>query len=194
MVMFDKYKIVLVSKSPRRIQLLKELGLDFITDYSDANETFPTELTKGEIPLFLSKLKANTPSKVIEDNSLIIAADTIVWVNNKAIGKPRDKEEAKNMLHELSGKSHYVYTGVTLKTKLKEHSFFVETEVVFSELTDSEINYYVETYQPLDKAGAYGIQDWIGLIGVKAINGSYHNVMGLPVARLYKELKLFTKE
>ena len=128
---------------------------------------------------------------MLQPGELIITADTIVWLNGEVLGKPRDREDAINMLHKLSGNTHEVFTGVTLTTKEKQRSFYAETKVTFARLTDEEILYYIDKYQPFDKAGSYGVQEWIGFIGVERIEGSYFNVMGLPVQRLYRELKVF---
>lgn len=172
--------------------MLAGLGIDYdVRTLPDINESYPEDLKGGDIPLYISKEKANAYLSMLKPNELIITADTIVWLHNEVLGKPRDREDAIEMLRKLSGETHEVFTGVTLTTLEKQHSFFVETKVTFSKLTDEEITYYVDTYKPFDKAGSYGVQEWIGYIGVERIEGSYFNVMGLPVQRLYRELKKF---
>lgn len=199
--LFGGAEFVLMSQSPRRKELLQKLGLPFRAISSDAVETYPKTLLGSEIPVFLSRLKANSYQPENDNGRLkeigqaekcaypcIIAADTIVWAEGQALGKPKDAEDARRMLHILSGNTHKVITGVTLKRGESIRSFFEQTEVEFYPLTDSEIGYYISNFRPFDKAGAYGIQEWIGMIGVKRISGSFYNVMGLPVARLYHEL------
>lgn len=211
---FGGVRFILMSQSPRRKELLQKLGLPFQAMASDAEESYAQELKGNEIPVYLSRVKANSYSNKTssrqskgnngdapanksdaaadkDDTPCIIAADTIVWADNKALGKPHDADEARKMLHILSGNTHHVITGVTLKHGDRTRSFYEETEVEFYTLTDSEINYYIEAFHPLDKAGAYGIQEWIGMVGVRRISGSFYNVMGLPVARLYHELREF---
>ena len=189
----ERYKFILASQSPRRQMLLKEMGLQFSVFSKDIDEAFPPELKREEIPLYLSKLKARVHSEGIDDNTIVIAADTIVWINHRALNKPANEAEAKEMLKELSGKMHEVATAVTICSNKKSKSFFALTNVYFKTLSDEEINYYVSTYKPLDKAGAYGAQEWIGYIAVEKIEGSYFNVMGLPVKELYEELLAFLK-
>jgi septum formation protein len=185
-----KYDIILASNSPRRRELLKGLGVDFrAISLPDVDETYPEQLVGGEIPAYISKQKSASYKEFLQDNALLITADTIVWVGDKQFGKPVDADEAKRMLKELSGNTHTVYTGVTILTKELEKTFIAASEVKFASLTDEEIDYYINTFSPMDKAGAYGIQEWIGYIGVESINGSYFNVMGLPIQRLYRELK-----
>lgn len=183
------YEVTLVSHSPRRRELLSHLGLQFIVVHSTVDESYPEDMDCYQIAMYLSRRKAFHPESVMKTNSLIIAADTIVWSDGKVLGKPLSNKEALDMLNELSGHSHAVITGVTLRTSKMEKTFYAETEVEFGELSDEEKDYYVRTFHPLDKAGAYGIQEWIGMIGVKRINGSFYNVMGLPVYKLYNELK-----
>jgi len=185
------YKIILASKSPRRQQLLKDLGIDFDIVVSDAEEVFPNDLPKEEIPVFLANLKANALQNHLKNNTIIISADTIVWLNGEVINKPIDADNARNMLHKLSGNKHQVITGVCIKSLQKTISFSVESNVYFKHLDSEEINYYVDYYKPFDKAGAYGVQEWIGYVAIERIEGSYFNVMGLPVHRLYEELKSF---
>ena len=190
-----KYKIVLASQSPRRQYLLKELGLKFeIISKSDIKEEYPADLPCSEIPVFLAKLKAQACMPAANSDTIIIAADTIVCLDNKVLGKPRDYYDAVKILKELSGNKHQVITGICIKSEKREKTFFVKSEVYFKHLTDSEINYYIEKYKPFDKAGSYGIQEWIGYIGIKKIEGSYFNVMGLPTQQLFDELSKFIEK
>lgn len=187
-----KYEILLASNSPRRRELLAGLDIDYrVTALPEVDESYPDTLSGEEIPLYISQEKAAVYRRFMKDNTLLITADTIVWLDGKVYGKPRDTADAKAMLQALSGKTHTVITGVTLTSPQKQLSFAVSTEVTFSALDDDEIDYYVEKYRPLDKAGAYGVQEWIGYIGVTGLKGSYYNVMGLPIQRLYTELKKF---
>jgi septum formation protein len=186
-----QFQFILASKSPRRQYLLRELGLPFTIETKDVDESFPEHLVREEIPLYLCRKKADAFEGKLEDKTILITADTIVWINNHALNKPGDEEEARIMLRELSGNRHEVYTGVCLKSAKKEVAFSVKTDVYFKELTDGEINFYVSTFKPLDKAGAYGAQEWIGYVGVERIEGSYFNVMGLPVKEMYEELVKF---
>lgn len=184
------YKVILASASPRRHELLKGLDLEFaVKRLPDVEETFPDELQAGDVPLFLSKKKADAYRPIMNDDELVITADTIVWLDGKVLGKPADVDEARRMLHNMSGKTHAVFTGVTITTKGEQRSFVAQSNVAFAVLTDEEVEYYIEKYKPMDKAGAYGAQEWIGYIGMENIEGSYFNVMGLPVQRLYNELK-----
>lgn len=187
-------KLVLGSKSPRRVQLLQELGLDFEVRPSDADEQFSEDLSPYEIPIFLSELKARSLIHTLSSDELLITADTIVIHDDKVLGKPKDIEDAKAYLRSLSDSWHSVITGYTLTTKEKQFSESVRSEILFMKLTESEIEYYTQTYEVLDKAGAYGVQDWIGLMGVSEIKGSYHNVMGLPTCSIYHRLKKFLEE
>lgn len=187
-----KYRIILASNSPRRKELLAGLGVDYdVRTLPDVDESYPETLQGADIPLYISKLKADAYKKLLQPDELMITADTIVWMDGMVLGKPRNRFGAIEMLRQLSGHTHQVFTGVTITTSTRQHSFSVGTEVRFANLTDEEIVYYVDTYQPLDKAGAYGVQEWIGYIGVENISGSYFNVMGLPVQRLYRELLNF---
>lgn len=184
--------LLLASKSPRRRELLKMLDIPYrIVDLKDVDETYPSDLEPEKVPEFLSKLKAEAYRPELAGDDILITADTVVIIDNEIIGKPRDLEDAKKMLKKLSGRIHKVVTGVTLSSVKKSVTFSVVTDVEFSELSDGEISFYVDKYKPLDKAGAYGIQEWIGAVGVASIDGSFYNVMGLPVHRLYKELSLF---
>ncbi len=185
------YKILLASGSPRRQELLEQLGIQFtIAKAPDIIEIAPKHLFREEIANFLAKQKSEAFGP-INDNELLITADTIVWVDNKVLGKPKDYSDAFQMLKLLSGKSHYVITGVCLKTNQKINIFHAETLVRFASLENDEIRHYIEKYKPYDKAGAYGIQEWIGKIGIERIEGSYYNVVGLPVQKLYCMLKEF---
>ena len=187
-----KYRIILASNSPRRKELLAGLGVDYeVRTLPDVDESYPEKLQGADIPLFISKIKADAYKTLLQPDELMITADTIVWMDRMVLGKPRNRFGAIEMLRQLSGHTHQVFTGVTITTATRQHSFSVGTEVRFANLTDEEIVYYVDTYQPMDKAGAYGVQEWIGYIGVENIQGSYFNVMGLPVQRLYTELKKF---
>lgn len=184
-----KYQIILASNSPRRRELLSGLGIDYvIKTLPDIDEYYPEELQREEIPLYISREKAAAYLPQIKEDQLIITADTIVWLEGKVLGKPVSEEDARRMLYCLSGKKHQVITGVCISTKEFQKSFTSITDVTFDRLTEEEIEYYVSHYHPLDKAGAYGIQEWIGFIGVQEISGSYFNVMGLPIQKLYQEL------
>jgi len=187
----DKYSIILASKSPRRQELLKGLELNFEIKTKEIEEIFPPALFREEIPLYLSNLKAKAFKDDLKENDLVITSDTIVWNENKQLGKPKDRREAIDMLRKLSGKQHEVITAVTLMTQSKSHSFYEVTKVFFKELSLDEIEHYVDTYQPFDKAGSYGIQEWIGFIGIPKIEGDYFNVVGLPLNRLNEELVKF---
>ncbi len=189
----SEYEIILASKSPRRSQLLSEIGVDFlIGNKTGVEEVYPDGLENQEIAKYLSKLKASIyEDEVINTNKLIITADTIVCLKNEVLGKPGDKDHAVEMLTKLSGNNHSVITGVTIMSKAKKVTFAVETKVFFKELTNSEIEYYIDLYKPFDKAGAYGIQEWIGMVAIEKIEGSYFNVVGLPIQKLYTELLNF---
>ncbi|MFA9389755.1 MAG: Maf family nucleotide pyrophosphatase [Prolixibacteraceae bacterium] len=187
----NKFHVVLASKSPRRQQLLAELGIQFEVELIEVEEVFPNNLPINEVPEYLAKLKAQAFQNQLSENDLIITSDTIVTINNEVLGKPANYNEGFEMLMKLSGKGHQVATGVYLLSKNKQVAFTSITDVFFKTLTSEEIDYYLTKYQPYDKAGAYGIQEWIGHIGVERIVGSYFNVMGLPIQRLYSELCLF---
>ena len=183
------YKIILASNSPRRRELLGGLGIDFtVKVIGGIDESWPHELKGEDIPLYISREKAAPYKETIAPDELVITADTIVYVDGEVLGKPANEADATRMLRMISGRWHEVITGVTLMTAEREHSFAVTTKVKFCNLSDSEIDYYIKNYAPMDKAGAYGIQEWIGYVGVEAIEGSYFNVVGLPVQRLYREL------
>ncbi len=186
----ERYKIILASNSPRRRELLAGLDIPYeVRVIADIDESYPEELPGEEIPQYISRKKAEAYEAVMQPDELIITADTIVWSEGRVLGKPADEAEAKDMLRLLSGRTHQVITGVTLLTCDVKKTFAVQSEVTFDVLTEEEIEYYVKRYCPMDKAGAYGIQEWIGYVGVTSLHGSYFNVMGLPVQRLYKELK-----
>ena len=187
----SKYNIILASKSPRRQELLKSLNLDFEIKTKEVEEIFPPALFREEIPVFLSNLKAKAFENEINANDLIITSDTIVWHKNKQLGKPKDANEAQEMLQSLAGKQHEVITAVTLFTKDKKTTFYDVTKVYFKEISNEEIDYYIQNYKPYDKAGSYGIQEWIGFAGIEKIEGDYFNVVGLPMHKLYLELNKF---
>jgi septum formation protein len=187
-----EYRIILASNSPRRKELMSGLDIPFeIKTLPDIEESYPDILQKEEIPLYLAKLKADAYQTLMQDNTLLITADTIVWLDGKVYGKPESETEAQYMLQQLSGRTHEVFTGVCLTTQQKQQSFFAVSKVGFAALSEAEINYYVSKYKPFDKAGAYGVQEWIGYVGVEHLEGSFYNVMGLPVRLLYKYLKQF---
>ena len=185
-----KYQIVLASNSPRRKELMSGLGIDYtVKTLPGIDESYPASLTESKIPEYIAHKKANSYRHLMAAHELLITADTIVWLNGKVFGKPSGRKEAIDMLHTLSGNTHQVFTGVCLTTIEWQKSFTASSEVTFAPLTDEEIEYYVDKFQPFDKAGAYGIQEWIGYIGVKSISGSFYNVMGLPIQKLYNVLK-----
>ena len=188
---FSEYNIVLASGSPRRKQMLEELGLSFTVRTKDTDESYPDSVKNEDVAEYLAVKKADAFTGEIAENELVITADTIVLVDDTILGKPKDKDEAVSMLKKLSDKAHSVITGVCLMSKYNTESFSATTKVFFKELTDEEIDYYIDKYEPFDKAGAYGIQEWIGLVGVENIEGSYFNVVGLPIQRLYTELVRF---
>ncbi len=194
MLLTEKLKdtnIILASQSPRRKELLAGLGLKFSTISLDIDETFDrNEFKKEQITEYLSAKKAKAYTD-IQPNDLIITSDTTVWVDDESLEKASNREEAYEMIKKLSGKTHSVYTSVTIRSVEKEVTFSDETQVTFADLTDEEIYFYIDNYKPFDKAGAYGVQEWIGYIGVDNMNGSYFNVMGLPIHKLYKELVKF---
>ena len=188
--MLEQYQIILASNSPRRKELLQGLDLPFqVHVIEGVSEDYPEDLPVNQIAEYISKEKA--AAYHVSGSQLLITADTVVILGNTVLGKPANETEALKMLRLLSGKTHQVITGVTLTSSAKQHSFSVKTNVTFKHLTDEEIQYYVHHYKPFDKAGAYGIQEWIGYIGVTGLEGSYFNVMGLPVQRIYQELEKF---
>lgn len=183
-------KVILASNSPRRKELLAGLDMPYEVRVLDGiDESYPADLPTHQIAEYISRKKAEAYRKSMKGDEVVITADTIVVLDNEVMGKPKDGADARRMLHQLSGHTHQVITGCTLTTPTSQRSFSVVTDVTFKQLSDDEINYYVDTYQPMDKAGAYGIQEWIGYIGVTGLNGSYYNVMGLPVQRIYEALK-----
>ena len=185
-------KIILASNSPRRRELLAGLDISFeVKVIPGIDESYPEDLPAVEVPQYISKAKADAYLGMIDDDTMVITADTVVVLDNEILGKPVDDDDARRILHKLSGKTHQVITGVCLTSLDKQRVFAVTTGVTFKQFTEQEIDYYVSHYHPLDKAGAYGIQEWIGHIGVTALNGSYFNVMGLPVQRIYMEMQDF---
>jgi septum formation protein maf len=186
------YQLILASASPRRKELLAGLNIPFEVRLIDGiDETYPPELPTDEVPLYISQKKAAAYKANISPHTIVLTADTVVVCNEQILGKPIDEADARRMLQMLSGKTHRVITGVTLLVEGHQKSFSVATDVSFKSLSAAEIDYYIRTFKPFDKAGAYGIQEWIGYIGVTAINGSYFNVMGLPVQRIYEELRTY---
>ena len=187
-----KYNIVLASKSPRRQELLKGIGVDFTILTKEVDESFPSRLPLIDVAPFLSLKKAKAfEDTELPDNYMVITADTVVIVENEILGKPKDHNDAVRMMNLLSGRVHKVVTGVTVHTKTKTKTFSVISKVTFESLDNQEIDYYIDNFKPYDKAGAYGVQEWIGYIGVSNVEGSYYNVMGLPTHKLYKVLKEF---
>ncbi|MEL5894895.1 Maf-like protein [Bacteroides sp. GD17] len=185
-----KYRVILASNSPRRKELLAGLGVEYeVRTLPDVDESYPGTLKGADIPLYIAKEKADAYHSMIQPDELMITADTIVWLDGRVLGKPKDREDAMQMLRDMSGRTHEVFTGVCITTTEWQRCFSAQTEVRFSELSEEEIVYYVDKYQPMDKAGAYGVQEWIGFIGVENISGSYYNIMGLPVQKLYRELQ-----
>jgi septum formation protein len=190
-MLFKNIKIILASKSPRRQELIKGLELPFELVLFDVDESYDESLIKHEIPLFLALKKSEFYTKPLNNNEILLTADTIVWVNNHVLNKPENEQEAFEMLSEIGGTTHEVFTGVCLKSNNKSISFYDRTEVKIKNLTDDEIWYYIHEYKPLDKAGSYGIQDWFGYTAVENINGCFYNVMGLPINKVYDTLKNF---
>lgn len=187
--MNSNLKLLLASNSPRRRELLSGLDIPMeVVKLKDIEETHPAELKAGDIPLHIAKLKMSAYEFPLNDGEVLITADTVVWLKGKLMEKPKSETEACAMLRELSGMTHQVYTAVCLRSAYDSTSFVCESDVTFAQLTDEQIRYYVQTYKPLDKAGGYGIQEWIGYVGIEGIRGSYFNVMGLPVRRLYAAL------
>ena len=185
------HNIILASSSPRRQKICKDLGFNFTIRTIPVNEIYPQQLKAKEITEYLAKLKADVFKDILKNNDLLITSDTIVWFNDKALEKPKSKEEAFLMLKSLSNNYHEVFTSICLTSTSKQVLFSDITKVYFKKLSDDELNYYVDNFETQDKAGAYGIQDWLGLIGINKIEGSYYNVMGLPVHKLYEELIKF---
>lgn len=186
-----KYNIILASGSPRRQQFFKDLDLDFEIRLKEVEEIYSDTLKAEEITNYLAELKANEFLGELSDNDILVTSDTIVWHENKALGKPKDYKDAFQMLQSLSGKTHEVITSVCIKTKAKTDTFHEVTKVTFNPLPDEAITYYLDNYKPFDKAGSYGIQEWIGLVAISRIDGSYANVVGLPVDKVYQHLLTF---
>lgn len=190
--LLKNYRLILASNSPRRRQLLADCGLAFeCAPKFECDECYPSDLPVREVAEYLSRLKSECCPIALDDKDILLTADTVVIVGDAILGKPSDTEHAKMMLRMLSGRSHTVVTGVTLRSAGRGHSFSVASDVRFRTLSDEEIEYYVDEYKPFDKAGAYGIQEWIGYVAIEGIDGSFYNVMGLPVQRLYVELREF---
>lgn len=187
--LLNGYRLILGSSSPRRSELLKKMGLPFELRPIDVEENYPSGLQAAEIPAFLCRLKARAYTHPLEKGEILLTADTVVWYDGKVLGKPKDAEEARDMLKQMSAATHQVYTGVCFKTREEEIVSTCETRVVFRELSVSEIDYYVKTFSPVDKAGAYGIQEWIGYVGIESIEGSYPNVVGLPTHLVYNIIR-----
>jgi len=186
-----KYNIILASGSPRRQQFFKDLDLDFEIRLKEVEEIYSDNLKAEEITNYLAELKANVFLGELSDNDILVTSDTIVWHENKALGKPKDYADAFKMLQSLSGKTHEVITSVCIRTNAKTDTFYEVTKVTFNTLTDEAITYYLDNYKPFDKAGSYGIQEWIGLVAIARIDGSYANVVGLPVDKVYQHLLTF---
>ena len=186
--------IILGSQSPRRRELMAGLDIPFSCVTIDADESYPVELKAGDIPMYISRAKARAYVSELKDNDLLITSDTIVWLNGEMLGKPQDEAEAKAMLARLSGQTHEVYTAVCFADKNGDLETWVDcTKVTFNNLSEEDIDYYVSKYRPLDKAGAYGVQEWIGYVGVTRMEGSYFNVMGFPICHVYERLKKYLK-
>lgn len=183
------YKLILASASPRRQQLMKDAGFTFEVWLKNVEEKYPQELHWENVPEYLSKVKASAFREELKADEVLITADTVVCIHDRILGKPADRKEAISMLQELSGNRHLVVTGVSVTTRTKQLSFSSRTDVFFKRLSNEEIEFYVDTYKPFDKAGAYGIQEWIGYIGIERIEGSFYNVMGLPIQKLYETLR-----
>ena len=183
------YKLILASASPRRQQLMKDAGFTFEVRLKNVEEKYPQELHLENVPEYLSKVKASAFREELKADEVLITADTVVCIHDRILGKPADRKEAISMLQELSGNRHLVVTGVSVTTGTEQLSFSSRTDVFFKHLSNEEIEFYVDTYKPFDKAGAYGIQEWIGYIGIERIEGSFYNVMGLPIQRLYETLR-----
>lgn len=183
------YKLILASASPRRQQLMKDAGFTFEVRLKNVEEKYPQELHLENVPEYLSKVKASAFREELKADEVLITADTVVCIHDRILGKPADRKEAISMLQELSGNRHLVVTGVSVTTRTEQLSFSSRTDVFFKRLSNEEIEFYVDTYKPFDKAGAYGIQEWIGYIGIERIEGSFYNVMGLPIQRLYETLR-----
>ena len=195
MLLHDKlrdFRVILASASPRRRELLSATGIEYtLASKFECEESYPSSLDALEVAPYLSALKSASYPNALSYNEILITADTVVVLNGRVLGKPQNEAEARRMLADLSGSEHTVVTGVTLRTAQREHTFSSRSVVRFAELNEEQIEHYVEKYRPMDKAGAYGIQEWIGYVGIEGIEGSFYNVMGLPVQRLCKELECF---
>ena len=192
--MATPHNIILGSQSPRRRELMAGLDIPFSCVTIDADESYPAELKGGDIPMYISRAKARAYVSELQDNDLLITSDTIVWLHGEMLGKPQDEEESKAMLARLSGQTHEVYTAVCFADKNGELETWVDcTKVTFNTLSEKDIDYYVSKYRPLDKAGAYGVQEWIGYVGVTRMEGSYFNVMGFPICHVYERLKKYLR-
>ncbi len=189
MLSIKNYKLILASASPRRQQLMKDAGFTFEVWLKNVEEKYPQELHWENVPEYLSKVKASAFREELKADEVLITADTVVCIHDRILGKPADRKEAISMLQELSGNRHLVVTGVSVTTRTEQLSFSSRTDVFFKRLSNEEIEFYVDTYKPFDKAGAYGIQEWIGYIGIERIEGSFYNVMGLPIQKLYETLR-----
>ena len=188
----NKYQVVLASKSPCRQELLRGMGVDFMVLTKEIVETYPADMPSEEVPVYLSKIKSlEFNDRELPYDYLLITSDTVVICEGEILGKPKDKADAVRMLKLLSGKTHRVITAVVVRSAKKAEQFSVSSEVTFAQLDDEEIDYYIERYKPYDKAGAYGIQEWIGYVGISGLEGSFYNVMGLPTRKLYQCLKTF---
>ena len=188
----NKYQVVLASKSPRRQELLRGMGVDFMVLTKEIVETYPADMPSEEVPIYLSKIKSlEFNDRELPYDYLLITSDTVVICEGEILGKPKDKADAVRMLKLLSGKTHRVITAVVVRSAKKAEQFSVSSDVTFAQLDDEEIEYYIEHYKPYDKAGAYGIQEWIGYVGISGLEGSFYNVMGLPTRKLYQCLKTF---
>lgn len=186
------YRLLLASQSPRRRELMTGCGLPYeLAPKYDCEETYPDDLPAEEVPLYLSRLKSDACPWPLESNDILMTADTVVVLDGRVLGKPRDCDDAFAMLRSLSGRQHTVVSGVTFRTPARQHAFAARSEVWFRALSDEEIAYYLDTHRPYDKAGSYGIQEWIGYAAIERIDGSFYNVMGLPVQRVYVELEKF---
>ena len=183
------YKLILASASPRRQQLMKDAGFTFEVRLKNVEEKYPQELHLENVPEYLSKVKASAFREELKADEVLITADTVVCIHDRILGKPADRKEAISMLQKLSGNRHLVVTGVSVTTRTEQLSFSSRTDVFFKHLSNEDIEFYVDTYKPFDKAGAYGIQEWIGYIGIERIEGSFYNVMGLPIQKLYETLR-----
>lgn len=187
-------RLLLASRSPRRRELLTGSGLPYsLAPAYDCEERYPPDMPAGQVPLYLSQLKSEAYPHALAPNDILLTADTVVIVDGRVIGKPADRDDARRMLRTLSGRSHTVVTGITLRTRERTHTFAARSDVWFRALADEEIDYYLDNYRPYDKAGSYGIQEWIGYAAIERIDGSFYNVMGLPIQKVYTELDKFIR-